>query len=167
MTMIKKVSGDILLTGAQAIAHGIAPHDHFNQGLALALRERFPSMAKDFRHYCHLENPDVGGAWLWAGPEKVVVCLMTQDGAPDEKAHPGKASVKHVGHALKELRGIIEDEGLTSIALPRLATGVGGLSWDAVEPLIAQHLGDLGIPVIVYETYVKGAAAAEGLRKAA
>ena len=165
--MITKVSGDILLTEAQAIAHGIAPHDHFNQGLALALRERFPAMTKDFRHYCHQENPKAGGAWLWAGPERVIVNLMTQEAPKDEKSHPGKATEKNVGHALKALRQIVEDEGIKSLALPRLATGVGGLEWAKVEKLISQHLGDLGIPVIVYETYAKGQKAKEGLKKAA
>jgi O-acetyl-ADP-ribose deacetylase (regulator of RNase III) len=52
--MTTKARGDILLSEARAIAHGVAPHDHFNQELALALRENYPSMAKDFRHYCHL-----------------------------------------------------------------------------------------------------------------
>lgn len=165
--MIKNVTGDILLSDAQAIAHGIAPHDHFNQGLALALRERFPSMAKDFRHFCHLENPKPGKSWFWAGPEKVVICLMTQEAAEDETAHPGKASSGHVANALKDLREMILKEKLTSIALPRLATGVGGLSWDKMEALIHQHLGDLKIPVIIYDKYVKGVKAAEGLSKAA
>lgn len=161
--MITKVSGDILLSDAQAIAHGVAPHDHFNQGLALALRERFPAMAKDFRHYCHQQNPKPGHAWLWAGPERVIVNLMTQEPAPDNKAHPGKASTKNVSHALKELHKIAEKENLKSIALPKLATGVGGLDWQQVEPLIEQHLGDLKIPVIVYETFEKGKKAAETL----
>ena len=161
--MIKKVHGDILLSDARAIAHGIAPHDHFNQGLALALRERHPAMAKDFRHYCHLENPKPGHAWLWAGPERVVINLMTQDPAPDNKAHPGKASAHNVGHALKELRAILEKEHIDSVALPALATGVGGLDWSEVEPLIESHLGDLKIPVIIYETYEKGVKAKEGL----
>lgn len=165
--MIIKVSGDILLTQAQAVAHGIAPHDHFNQGLALALRERFPAMARDFRHYCHLENPAPGGAWLWAGPEKVVVCLMTQDAAQDEGGLPGKASEKHIAHALKELRRIVEEEDLQSIALPRLASGVGGMDWGRVEPFIQNHLGDLDIPVYVYETYIKGHKAQENRGKAA
>ena len=165
--MITKVSGDILLTEAQAIAHGIAPHDHFNQGLALALRDRFPAMAKDFRHYCHAENPKAGGAWLWAGPEHVIINLMTQEASKDEKSHPGKASERNVGHALKALRKIIEDEEIKSIALPRLATGVGGMEWGKVEALIDQHLGDLAIPVIVYETYAKGQKAKEELKKAA
>lgn len=161
--MITKVRGDILLSKAQAIAHGVAPNDHFNQGLALALRERFPAMAKDFRHYCRLTHPKAGHAWLWAGPEKVVVNLMTQEPAVTEGAHPGKATVHNVAHALKELRGIIEKENLKSIALPKLANGVGGLDWSEVEPVINEHLGDLKIPVIIYETYEKDAAAEEKL----
>lgn len=165
--MITKVSGDILLSEAQAIAHGVAPHDHFNQGLALALRDRFPVMAKDFRHYCHLNNPKSGEAWLWGGPEGVVINLMTQEAAPDEKAHPGKATAHNIDHALKNLRKIIEQQKLTSIALPRLATGVGGMEWSAVEEMIEKHLGDLDIPVIVYEVYQKGVSAPEGLAKAA
>ena len=165
--MIKKVSGDILLSDAQAIAHGIAPHDHFNQGLALALREQFPAMAKDFRHWCHQQNPKSGGAWLWAGPQRVIINLLTQDAAPDSNAHPGKASTSNLNHALKELRVIIEKENITSLALPKIATGVGGLNWEEVEPLIEQHLGDLNIPVIIYETFSKGEKANEDLAKAA
>ena len=46
--MLKEVTGDILLSTAGAIAHGIAPHDNFKQGLALSLRERWPGMYKDF-----------------------------------------------------------------------------------------------------------------------
>jgi O-acetyl-ADP-ribose deacetylase (regulator of RNase III) len=161
--VITKVRGDILLSDAEAIAHGIAPHDHFNQGLALALRERFPAMTKDFRHYCHQQNPKAGHAWLWAGPERVIINLMTQEPAPDNKAHPGKATAHNINHALKELRGIIEKEGISSIALPRLATGVGGLEWSDVEPLIEEHLGDLEIPVVIYEVYDKDQKAAEAL----
>lgn len=165
--MIQKVKGDILLSNAQAIAHGVAPHDHFNQGLALALREQFPAMAKDFRHWCHQENPKPGGAWLWGGAERVIINLMTQEPAPDKKANPGKATTGHVHHALKELRKIIEAENLSSVAMPALATGVGGLSWDEVEPLIEETLGDLDIPVIIYETYAKGEQASENLAEAA
>ena len=161
--MIIKVQGDILLSEAKAIAHGVAPHDHFDQGLALALRERFPAMVKDYRHYCHAQNPKPGNAWLWAGADKIVVNLMTQEPAPNQKAHPGKANMKNINHALKSLCGIIEEQGITSIALPRLATGVGGLEWGDVEPLIEKNLGDLKIPVIIYDAYNKGEKAIEKL----
>jgi len=159
--LITKVRGDILLSDARAIAHGVAPHDHFNQGLALALRERHPAMAKDFRHYCHQDNPKPGHAWLWAGPERVIINLMTQEPPSDNKAHPGKATAHNVDHALKELRAILKREKIPSVALPKLATGVGGLDWDEVEPLIESHLGDLEIPVFVYVTYEKDTKAIE------
>lgn len=165
--MIHMVKGDILLSDAQALAHGIAPFDHFKTGLALSLRERWPALYKDFRHYCHQENPEPGAAWLWAGAGgKIIVNLMTQSAPRDEHDHPGKASPVSLNHALRTLRQIVEKENISSLALPRLATGVGGMEWKDVEPLIKQHLGDLKIPVFVYETYVKGEKAAENLKAA-
>ena len=65
--MIREVAGDILLTRAQVIAHGIAPHDHFDTGLALALRERWPSMVRDYRHAIHAKPLEAGEIWAWAG----------------------------------------------------------------------------------------------------
>jgi O-acetyl-ADP-ribose deacetylase (regulator of RNase III) len=156
------VAGDILLTRAAAIAHGVGPHDNFAQGLALSLREQWPALYQDFRHYCKTQNPGAGGLWTWAGADgRRIVNLFTQDPPRSAGAHPGRASVKHVGHALRELHRLIEKENLTSVALPRLATGVGGLDWSVVEPLLEQHLGGLSIPVIVYTTFIKGQAANE------
>ena len=50
---------------------------------------------------------------------------------------------------------------ITSLAIPALATGVGGLSWKDVEPLIEQSLGDLSIPIYVYSVYHSGQQAVE------
>ena len=66
--MIYELDGDILLTKAQAIAHGVSPNDHFDAGLALALREMWPSMAKDFRHYVHQAHPKPGELWIMPRP---------------------------------------------------------------------------------------------------
>lgn len=160
--MIQEVSGDILLTKAQTIAHGIAPNDHFSSGLALALREQWPAMYQDFRHYCHVSHPKPGSAWVWGGAEgKRLVNLLTQEAPLNHHANPGRASVHNVNHALKELRYLIEKEEFASVALPRLATGVGGLDWEDVYPLIKKHLGDLKIPIFVYVTYRAGEQAHE------
>jgi O-acetyl-ADP-ribose deacetylase (regulator of RNase III) len=160
--MIHHLSGDLLLSKAHAIAHGIAPNDPFSNGLALSLREHWPAMYKDFRHYCQTTHPKPGEIWAWGGAEGVrIINLFTQDPAPDHAAKPGKASVEHVNHALRELRRLAEAEKFSSLALPRLATGVGGLSWEEVSPLVQKHLGDLPIPVYVYTTFQKGVAAAE------
>lgn len=160
--MIKEVSGDILLTNAQAIAHGMAPNDHFNRGLALSLRENYPSMYKDFRHYYKLTHPEPGKAWMWGGVGGVrIINLLTQEPAKGHNSHPGKASLPNVNHALKELVKIVKKEKIKSLALPKLATGVGGLDWKDVRPLIYERLSDLDIPVYIYSTYSKGIKAQE------
>lgn len=161
--MIKEVTGDILLSDAQVIVHGVAPNDHFSQGLALALREAWPALYHDFRHYCHVNNPDAGGLWTWAAADgKRVVNLFTQEPSHGHKGagHPGRAKLEYINGALRELHKLIEKEKFTSIALPRLATGVGGLEWAEVQPLIQKHLGDVKVPVTVYTTYKKGVKAA-------
>ena len=145
--MIHEVTGDILLSKAQAIAHGVAPNDHFDQGLAAALHEKWPTMVKDFRHYAHQTHPKPGEVWTWGGFGVRVFNLMTQEGEHAHGAKPGKAKASNVNHCLKRLRHGLEKEQITSLALPKLATGVGGLEWNEVLPLIHTHLGDLQIPV--------------------
>lgn len=160
--MLKEVSGDILLSNAQAIAHGVAPGDHFNQGLALSLREQYPAMAKDFRHFCQVSHPKAGDAWVWAGADgKRVVNLMVQDEAPSKQSRPGKATTHNVNVALRKLRQLAEEEGFASLALPRLATGVGGLDWEEVKPLIENQLADLNIPIYLYTSFQSGEQAQE------
>lgn len=162
--MIYELSGDILLSGAKAIAHGVAPNDDFHAGLALQLREQEPAMYKDFRHFCHNSHPKSGGLWTWMGSNgQYLVNLFTQDAAYEHGSKPGQASLSQVNHALHALRGLIEQEHISSVALPRLACGVGGLDWNEVRPLIEKHLGDLNIPVYVYSTYHQGVKANEAI----
>jgi O-acetyl-ADP-ribose deacetylase (regulator of RNase III) len=159
--MIHEVEGDILKTKAQVIAHGVAANDPMNQGLALSLHERYPAMHKDYHHWCNQNHPKPGSAWVWGGAEGVrIVNLLTQEGGYDGKP-PAAATTVHVNHALRELKKIISKEGFTSVALPRLATGVGGLDWDEVKPLIANQLGELDIPIYVYVTFHAGVQANE------
>lgn len=161
--MIHEVSGDILKSRAQAIAHGVAPNDDFHTGLALSLREHAPALYKDFRHFCQSTHPKSGGLWTWAGADgRRIVNLFTQDGAEGHHGgKPGKASLSNVRHAMKALRAEIEAQKIASIALPRLATGVGGLDWADVRPVVYEHLADAGIPVYVYTTFHAGMAADE------
>ena len=163
--MIFEVEGDILLTDAQAIAHGVAANDPMSQGLAAALHERYPAMHKDFHHWCRQHHPKLGSAWLWGGTDGVrVVNLITQEGGYEHGSKPQKATPGSVNHALRELKKLIASESFESVALPRLATGVGGLHWTDVRPLIENQLGDVAADIFVYQAYVPGKKAAEPVR---
>ena len=160
--MIYEVDGDILLSSAQAIAHGIAPNDPMDTGLARSLHEKYPSMHKDFHHWCHQSHPKPGNAWVWRGVSGTsIINLITQDGGYDRGSRPGKATLKHVRDSLKELVKIVKKESITSLAVPRVATGKGGLDWASVKPIIEERLKGLDIPVYLYSTYHEGKKADE------
>ena len=160
--MLYETAGDILMTRAQSIAHGVAPNDHFDRGLALALRERWPAMARDFRHFVHERNPKPGELWTWGGTGGTrIFNLLTQEGEHAHGATPGRATLVNVNHCLGRLKYEIKSAGVKSLAMPRLATGVGGLEWNDVHKLIVQHLGDLQIPIYLYTSYHKGQRASE------
>jgi O-acetyl-ADP-ribose deacetylase (regulator of RNase III) len=160
--MIKEVTGDILLTKAEALVHGVAVNDNFKQGLALSLREAWPSFYKDFRHFCHSGSAKTGSLWSWKGPGKPwVISLFTQNEAPFEGVNPGKATVENINHALHALKKEISEKKLKSIAITKLATGVGGLDWNNVSPIIKDVLKDMAVTVYVYSHYEKGKTAVE------
>jgi O-acetyl-ADP-ribose deacetylase (regulator of RNase III) len=161
-TVIHEVEGDILLTEAAAIAHGVAANDPMTQGLAAALHERYPAMHKDFHHWCRQRHPKVGSAWIWSSADgKRIVNLITQPGGYEHGSHPEQATVASVNHALRALKKIIAEENLSSVAVPRLATGVGGLEWDEVRPLIHAQLADVAAKIYVYRQYTPGVKARE------
>jgi O-acetyl-ADP-ribose deacetylase (regulator of RNase III) len=66
-----------------------------------------------------------------------------------------------VRDSLKALTKIIEKEAITSVALPRLATGVGGLEWDNVYPVVKEKLAGLDTPVYLYTEFHAGQQASE------
>jgi len=92
-----------------------------------------------------------------------IVNLMAQEPAESRSSqgHPGKASISNLNHCLKKLAAMIETDEIDRIAIPRLATGVGGLNWEEVQESINQYLGDSKATVYVYTQYNKGEKAAE------
>jgi len=145
---LKAVAGDIVLTKAEALAHGVAPNDNCANGLALALRERGPAMYKDFRHYSQTVARKSGELWTCSGVGGArIVNLFTQEAAASHGAKPGRAAIENVNHGLKTLCQAIAAEKFKRVALPRLAPGVGGLDGKDVKPLMEKHFGHLSIPV--------------------
>jgi O-acetyl-ADP-ribose deacetylase (regulator of RNase III) len=157
-----EVEGDILLSKADAVGHGVAPNDDFHNGLALSIREQWPSLYKDFRHYCRESHPASGDLWTWRGPgSPTIYNLMTQEGAYGAGAKPGKATLVNVHHCLQKLRKECDEAGHKTLALSKLATGVGGLEWNDVKPVLEKCFAGSKTRVFVYTTYRKGVAAKE------
>jgi O-acetyl-ADP-ribose deacetylase (regulator of RNase III) len=99
---------------------------------------------------------------MWSGVgDAHIICLLTQEGDHAHGARPGRATLSNVAHCLQRLCFLVEKEKIRSLALPAIATGVGGLAWKDVKPVVWEKLSGLTIPVFVYGTYHSGVAASE------
>lgn len=163
--MIREVSGDILLSKADVIAHGVAPADALATGLGAGMREAFPAMFEPFHEYCKALHPMPGDSWTWSGSGKrgpvKVVCLFTQQQALVKGQKPGPATLEAVRHSLGNLKKALKKVKATSVALAKVGTGAGGLAWADVKPIVTEQLSDLSIPVLLYSDYQRGVPASE------
>jgi hypothetical protein len=67
-----------------------------------------------------------------------------------------RTKMEWITEGLKDLRKVIEEKNVRSIAVPPLGCGNGGLNWADVLPAIEDALGSLsGVDVIVYEPTTK------------
>ena len=152
--MMKEVEGDILLTKAQALAHSVAVDDDFKHGLSMQLKGLWPAMYKDFRHFCKTHAPKEGDIWSWKGPgTPVIFNLFTQSAPPMSGGIPSKASITHVNHALKNLVKELNHQSIKSLAITKIGTGVGGLDWTEVKPVLNKDLSHYEGQVYVYAVY--------------
>ena len=128
-------------------------------GIAVGFRERYPDMYQEYRRRCkaqpRLFNP--GDCLLWKAEGKPwVFNLATQE---DTWRH--RATYEAVEQALKAMRAQADAEGVTSIAMPRIGAGYGGLSWRKVRAVIDRVFADWPGTLYVYEDYVPLQAADE------
>lgn len=96
-----------------------------------------------------LENLfEPGGYFLKKDSEPWVLNLATQDSR-------GGAEIEFVEECLENFTDYYKEEGITSLAIPRIAAGLGGLEWEDVKELLNEVLGPLPIPIYVYENFEK------------
>ena len=152
---IEFVSGDLFVNrvAAAAIAHGCNCAGSMGAGIAVGFRERYPAMFEEFRRRCQARPPafGLGDVFLWREEGRPAVFnLGTQP-------RPGRgATYPVVEAALKALRAAADGAGLTSLAMPRIAAGYGGLSWKKVRSLIETAFADWPGMLYVYEEYEAG-----------
>lgn len=160
--MIYEVEGDILMSRADVIAQGVAVNDPMTSGLARKLQEKFPSMREQYLAWCEETNPEPGEVWLWQGSGKTKVLNLVVGEATDptlgRTSRPDKIAVHRAFRALNKL---VVEERLTSIALPKIGSGPGGIDWLEVRGMMHSQLGELLIPLFVYITELDGMLASE------
>jgi O-acetyl-ADP-ribose deacetylase (regulator of RNase III) len=151
---IRFVSGDLFANEhhAQALAHGCNCKGSMGAGIVVGFRERYPAMYEEYRRRCRAEprefNP--GDAFLWKANDRPWVF----NPATQEDYWRSRASYASVEQALARMRELAEAEGAGSLAIPRIGTGYGGLSWKKLRVIVERNFADWPGTLYVYEQYV-------------
>ncbi len=147
--MITYVTGNILTSAAQVISNPINCVGVMGAGLALEFKNNFPDMYADYSIRCSDKKVVIGQPYLWESNDKQILNF------PTKRHFKDKSLLGDIDAGLAYLASNYEDMGITSIALPALGCGLGGLNWSDVKLLIEKHLSHLPtLEVYVYQPAV-------------
>ena len=147
--MIRYTTGDLLASEAAALVNTVNTVGVMGKGIALQFKEAYPENYRQYRRACKAGELAPGKLLLVkdhnAFGEKLIINFPT-------KTHWRKPSTyAYVEAGLQALVQVIVDHNITSIAIPPLGCGNGGLEWNKVKALLEQYLADSPAEVIIYE----------------
>ena len=147
--------GDIFDSGAEALVNPVNCVGVMGAGLALGFKRRWPAY---FAHYvaaCRSGELRPGRIHeYWTNSEEKPNVIFSLPTKMDWQL-PSRLEDVDAGLAALVRRVNIANEmfGISSIAVPALGCGLGGLDWAEVEPLMVRYLGGLdwlGVDVAIY-----------------
>jgi len=144
------IQGNLLDSSAQALVNTVNTVGVMGKGIALQFKEAFPENHRQYVKVCK-EGKLKPGVLLVVREntlegEKIIINF------PTKTEWFRKSSYALIESGLKELVNVIKAHNITSIAIPPLGCGNGGLSWIKVRALIEQYLGNIDdVDVQVYE----------------
>jgi O-acetyl-ADP-ribose deacetylase (regulator of RNase III) len=147
--MIEFTKGNILGADVDALVNTVNTVGVMGKGVALMFKEAFPENFKAYEAACKRKEIGLGTMFVteieqFIGPRFII-------NFPTKKHWRNPSKMEWIEAGLEDLKRIIVDTGVNSIAIPPLGSGNGGLNWRDVRQKIESTLGGLPIRVIVYE----------------
>ena len=147
--MIRFTRGDLFASGCEALVNPVNCVGVMGRGLALQFRHRFPANYEPYRHACARREVRPGRCLVFdagAGPTRFVVNF------PTKRHWRDRSRIEDVAGGLDDLAGILRRRAISSIAIPPLGCGLGGLPWPAVRSLLVDRLASCeGVSIVVFE----------------
>jgi O-acetyl-ADP-ribose deacetylase (regulator of RNase III) len=152
--MIKFLQGNLLDAPTEAVVNTVNTVGVMGKGIALMFKEAFPANFRAYEEACKRKEIQVGHMFVtenltFEGPRWLI-------NFPSKKHWRQPSKLEWIVEGLKDLRRVVEEKGIRSIALPPLGCGNGGLDWSDVRPEIECALGPLdNVDVLVFEPTAK------------
>ncbi len=143
--MLTFTHGDIFKSKAQTLVATVNCVGIMGKGIAKEFRQRFPNMYKAYFKACKRGELQSGRLFYYKDLVSSILCFPTKDN------WKGPSKYEFIEAGLKAIVENYQKWGITSLALPPLGCGLGGLDWNKVKPLILKYLSEILIEIEVYE----------------
>ncbi len=120
------------------------------KGIAYQFKREFPNNFKVYQDACKEGSFKIGDILIVSEKKKLIVNFPTKD------TWRKKSQYDFIFQGLKRLKTEIISRGITSISIPPLGCGNGGLEWSRVESMIKDVFADLSsVDIVLFAPMVK------------
>ncbi len=147
--MIENAKGNLLSANADALVNTVNCVGVMGKGIALQFKQAYPEMAKAYERACERDEVRPGQMQVWEtgqlqGPRYII-------NFPTKRHWRGQSDLQDIADGLPALIEQVKRRGITSIAVPPLGCGNGGLSWGTVRPMIEDAFAKVpAVRVLLY-----------------
>lgn len=147
--MLEEAHGNLLRADVQALVNTVNTVGVMGKGIALQFKRAFPDNFKKYVAACKVGEVETGRMFVYEtftldGPSYII-------NFPTKTHWRAASKIEDVKSGLTDLRRVIIERDIRSIAIPPLGCGNGGLSWTDVRPLIEAALSDLpNVRILVF-----------------
>jgi O-acetyl-ADP-ribose deacetylase (regulator of RNase III) len=143
--VIIESSGNLLRDDAQALVNTVNTVGIMGKGLALQFKRAYPEVFTIYADACAKGRVLPGQVFPVAlGDGRWVLNF------PTKRHWREKSRIEDIRDGLDDLVRLIADLELSSVAIPPLGCGNGGLPWPQVRSLIIEKLGHLPVEIRLY-----------------
>lgn len=148
--MLTFKKGNLLESKAEALVNTVNTVGVMGKGVALMFKEAFPDNFQAYRAACKKGEVRTGEMFVFErkdfiGPRWII-------NFPTKQQWWGRSKMEWIEEGLLDLKRVIIEKRIESIAIPPLGSGNGGLNWNAVAERIISSLGEMSsVEVMVYE----------------
>jgi O-acetyl-ADP-ribose deacetylase (regulator of RNase III) len=147
--VIRYVQGDILEAHTEALVNTVNSVGVMGRGVALQFKRAFPANFKAYERACERGEVQPGRMFVYETGELSPRYIIN---FPTKVHWRGKSRLEYIEAGLEALVEEIRQREIASIAIPPLGSGLGGLDWAEVRPLIDRAMSEVpAVDVVVFE----------------
>ena len=146
---IRFTVGDIHSEMAEALVNSVNCVGVMGRGVALQFKKKYPDNFKAYQLFCKQGKMRPGQMFVFStnalSPKYII-------NFPTKRHWRGKSRMEDIEAGLVSLTQEIRARRISSVAIPPLGSGLGGLEWSSVRRRILDYLKELeGVEIVVFE----------------